>query len=200
MIDAILLHAALSYMPRVDKSGWWSQAAGGYESLENDRANTIGVGIQSGNYELRLSHTSAFSQAILYTSDENYNPASANGCNGPCEPTTVAYNRQTNTALTGMGYWHGVGLGVDLARVDWQHRELQALRDDPYTKRFNDNHWFRVHNIDYVLGVRLAYRYGPFEIEYASEVKLLARTNGGVCCPPSKETFSIGVFAPIKFN
>lgn len=197
MFDALLLHAAFSYMPIVDKPGWWNQSSGGYESLENDRANTIGFGLQSGNYELRLSHTSAFSQAIVYTSDENYNPTSPTGCNGACEPTTFAYNRQTNTTLTGIGYWHGVGVGIDLSRVDWQHRELQALRDDPYTKRFNDNNWFRVHNIDYILGARFAYIYGPIEIEYTTEVKQLARTNNGVCCPPSKDTFSIGLRAKI---
>lgn len=192
MID-IILYAALTYMPRHDKLGWWSQAPGGFESVEHGRANTVGVGIKSNSNELRVSHTSAYSQFVAYTRDDaNYDTAQSNGCRGECLPTTWGYNRQTNTALSALRRAGNFGLGADLARVDWRHVR-HFSEDGDYSRRFTE----RYHTVDYTLGVRFLYRYGPLEFGYARDILLLSRS--GVCCPPSKQSFSIGVSAPIKF-
>jgi len=63
----------------------------------------------------------------------------------------------------------------------------QMSRQDPLIEN---------HTVDYVLGARVALLWWPVVIEYARDAKLLARTSG-VCCPPSKESFSIGFKARI---
>lgn len=190
MLEHLFLYAALSWLPLKDKAGWWTQESIGYESEYNDSANTLGVGLAVDPYTLRIQRTSAVSQGILYITDAEF----YNGCPGECTDTLMAYNRQTDTRLVGMRYWGNFSIGLDLARVDWRHVEYQADRDGAKAKRFNDSPWFRVHTIDYMLGLRIGYKYSIFSIEYAQDMALLQRT--GVCCPPSDHSWSVGMSVP----
>jgi hypothetical protein len=192
MFEHLFLYAALTWLPLKDKAGWWTQEAIGYESDHQTSANTVGLGATFDPFVIRIQRTSAYSQGILYITDDEF----YNGCTGECTDTVMAYNRQTDIRLTGAYTWNHAILGVDLARIDWRHSEYQASRDGAKAKRFNDNHWFRVRDVDYVLGLRIGYQYSIFSIEYAQDVALLQRT--GVCCPPSDHSWSVGLSVPFR--
>lgn len=182
----VLLHAHLSYFPRQEGDNWWSQERGGFESVEHDWGSTVAGGVLVRQTEYRIGYPSGYSQAVAFTRDDsNYNSRNANGCNGDCLPTTWGYNRQDAVTISAIRYFDYVGIGLDLERVDWRHVRYEPESGD-YAKRFTRKY----HTIDYVAGLRVAFVWRWFELEYTRQVYLIDRE--GVCCPPSSWTVSVG--------
>jgi hypothetical protein len=174
-------------LPRLDRDNWWSQERGGFESKEHTRGATIAVGVERDNWQYKFGYTSGYSQFVAFTRDDgNYNSDNANGCNGECLPTTWGYNRQTEIAATAIRYFDWFGVGADIVRVDWTHARHES-EDGDYSKRITRTY----KTVDYELRGRVSLKYGPVFLEYSRAAWTIARD--GVCCPPARESFSIGL-------
>lgn len=180
MIEAFVLHAALAFMPRVDRDNWWAQE--GYDNREHSQATHLAFGYRSADVEVRLGYTGSFSNFLAFNKDDaSYN-------RGENVPVTWGYNRQSSINVTAMRYFGNFGIGADLSRVSWTHARHHS-EDGDDSRRFSMN--FTQH--DYTLGFRVGAYWGPLEIEYVQEAMALSRD--GACCPPSKQSLSIGMRA-----